>query len=84
MTLTPSGVGGMGAYRGRGASRSMATRRGESRTGVVVMIASRRARTLGCKRGETWNTSSITAGRAVVGGKGVGRCGVVDRSSKSS
>ena len=85
MTVIPRGVGGMGAYKGRGASRSMAMCRGESGTGVEAMIVSRRARTLGCSMGDTVKTSSR---RGLAEGGGVARTVVArtstDGSSRSS
>ena len=66
--VTPSGVEGMGTYKGGGASRSIAIRRGESGTGVEAMMVSRRVRTLGCRRGDTRNTSSTIGGVATGGG----------------
>ena len=67
MMLTPRGVAGIGAYVGTGASRSIAARRGESGTGVVAVMASCKARTLGSNRGDTWNISSIISGGWTVG-----------------
>ena len=84
MMGTLGGVGGMGAYRGTGASRSIATRRGESGMGVDVVIASRRALTLGRSRGETVSISSggVREGRGVA--KPEEARTLIDGSSRSS
>ena len=80
--VTPWVVEGMGMYEGTGASRPIASCRGESGTGVEAMIMSLRAQTLGCSRGETANTSSDRGGGSA--GGGVGRPMLEDRSSRSS
>ena len=59
MMVTLTGVEGMGAYKGSGVSRPIATRRGESGIRVEAMIVSRRVWTLGCRKGETASTSSV-------------------------
>ena len=80
-TVTPAGVAGMGTYV-RGQSRSMASRKGESGTGVEAKMASRMARTWGCKKGETVVTSSGIAGGAT-GGEAIACCSG-EGSSRSS
>ena len=62
MTVTPTGVAGMGAYKGAGASRPMAACRGESGTRVGAMMASRKVQAWGRRKGETVKVSSMMGG----------------------